>query len=145
DALADVVARTPGVEINTDDRNVVEFGLARSMGRLGSALVVDLRTFSAKQGFLTPPIDDPAAVSRAAADTAWLNFNGWDQGAAQSVADAGDDERLRREALRRYYEAGDPAGARDSWRRQTGQPRDPDELAMVADVEAAAGSESAEA
>ena len=33
DKLARALASAPGVQINTDDRNIVEFGFARSLGR----------------------------------------------------------------------------------------------------------------
>jgi spermidine synthase len=141
--LGAAIALSPGVDTNTDDRNIVEFGLARSVGRLGSALVVDIRRFATASGFLRPPLEEQGLVSWLASDTEWLNFNGWDEGAAAVVPDVDPGERLRRDALRRYYESGDTPGARDAWRRQTSPPRDLNELAMVADVEADAGSDAA--
>ena len=50
---------------------------------------------------------------------------------------------MRQAALQRYYVDNDAAGARDLWRRQTDPPRDPLELAMAADLEAEAGSDTA--
>ncbi len=143
DALAAAIARMPGVDTNTDDRNVVEFGLARSVGHLGSRLVVDLRSFATASGFHRPPLEDDGTVSWEASDTAWLAFNGSDEGAAGIVPRAAPPEEFRRDALRRYYEAGDIVGARDAWRRQIGDPADLNELALAADVEADAGSDAA--
>ncbi|HYM25922.1 MAG TPA: fused MFS/spermidine synthase [Vicinamibacterales bacterium] len=144
DRLGAAVGLSPGVEINTDDRNVVEFGLARSVGQLGSYLVVDIRRFATANGFHRPPLDDAGSVSWEQADTAWLNFNGWSEGAATIVPAASADEQLRRDALRRYYDLADIAGARELWKRQNGRPRDLNELAMAADIEADTGSDAAQ-
>src|SRR6185295_739694 len=50
DAVARAFAAAPRVAINTDDRNVVEFGLARSVGRAASNLVGDLRQLARSMG-----------------------------------------------------------------------------------------------
>src|SRR2546421_13128056 len=50
------------------------------------------------------------------------------------------EEQQRRRALQRYYGAGDNAGARELWRRQTEPPRDLAELALAAAVETDARS-----
>jgi len=143
DALGAAVARMPDIDRNSDDRNVVEFGLARSVGRPGSALVVEIRRFATVSGFQRPPIDDVGLLSWEASDTTWLGFNGWDDGAGESVLRAHFDEQVRRDTLRRYFEAGDVAGALESWRHQSGGPTDLNELAMAADIGAEAGSETA--
>ena len=52
-------------------------------------------------------------------------------------------EQARQAALRAYFAGGDPAAAREIWRQQTDPPRDPSELAMAADLEAEAGSDTA--
>ena len=64
---------------------------------------------------------------------------------ATRAFDASDPpaERARRTALERYFEAGDLKAAREIWLGQTEPPRDPWELAMAADLEAEAGSETA--
>jgi len=141
DMVARALAAAPRVEINTDDRNVVEFGLARSVGRPASNLVGDLRQLARSMGAARPPFDSSAGIDWPVVDTAWKQIGGW-----ESRADEAADppaERRRRMALERYFEAGDLAGARELWRDQPGPPRDPLELAMAADLEAEAGSESA--
>src|SRR5207237_8840860 len=89
-----------------------------------------------------PPLDTDAAISWAAVDTAWANFSGWST-APEATRDLPPVEQARQAALRRYFAAGDAAGAREAWRSQTDPPRDPSELAMAADIEADAGSDAA--
>ena len=67
-----------GVEINTDDRNVVEFGLARSVGRSGSVLVAEIRELARAIGASRPPLDSDAGIEWPAVQTAWANFVEWD-------------------------------------------------------------------
>ena len=142
DAVARALAAAPRVEINTDDRNVVEFGLARSVGRPASNLVADVRQLARSLGASRPALDSDAGIDWPAVDTAWLNFLGWSvrSDPAQALP---ADEQLRQAALRRYFQAEDPAGAREIWRQVSGPPRDPWELAMAADLEAEAGSNTA--
>ena len=47
DSLARAIAAAPDVVVNTDDRNVVEFGLARSVGDTASSLTTELRQLAA--------------------------------------------------------------------------------------------------
>jgi spermidine synthase len=142
DHLTRALAVMPGVDINTDDRNVVEFGLARSVGRPSSILVTELRVAARAMGAARPPLDGDASVSWPAVTTAWANFAGWNL-PADMLRDLPPAEQTRQAALRRYFEGEDPAGARELWQRQTEPPRDPSELAMAADVEAEAGAETA--
>jgi spermidine synthase len=141
DALTRAFAATPRVEINTDDRNVVEFGLARSVGRPASNLVADLRQLARSIGASRPPLTGEEGIAWPAVDTASSNFVGWNV-----RTDAGglpQAEQQRQIALRRYFQGEDPAGAREIWRRQTEPPRDPWELAMAADLAAEEGSDTA--
>jgi spermidine synthase len=141
DAVARAFAAEPRVAINTDDRNIVEFGLARSVGRPASNLVGDLRQLARWLGAAPPPLDSDAGISWPAVDSASTQVGGWAISAdAVPVAPA---ERLRRAALQRYFDAGDLAGAREIWRGLGEPARDPSELAMAADLEADAGLEIA--
>jgi hypothetical protein len=141
DAVARAFAGRPLAEINTDDRNIVEFGLARSVGR-GGSLVSDIRDLARTMGASHPPLDTDAGIRWPAVDTAWANFVGWDI-SLEGMRTLPPVEQQRQEALRRYYQSGDIAGARNLWRQQSEPPRDPSELAMAADLEAEAGSDTA--
>ncbi len=143
DRFARDVAASPAVEVNTDDRNIVEFGLARSVGRSGGILVTAIRRGARHGDAWRPPLDDDRDVQWPMVDTAWLNFNGWSADILAGVGPATVDEQRRRTALERYYAGGETAGVRELWRQQTDPPRDPSELALAADVEAGAGSDAA--
>jgi spermidine synthase len=142
DAVARAFAAAPRVEINTDDRNVVEFGLARSVGRSGGVLVAEIGGLARAMGASRPPLDSDAGIAWPAVQTAWANFVEWD---AQTggLRPESPEEGPRQEALRRYYQTGDVTAARESWGRVSEPPRDPSELAMAADLEAEVGSEAA--
>ncbi|MCU1382227.1 MAG: hypothetical protein JWL71_924 [Acidobacteria bacterium] len=142
DDFARAMAGSGGADINTDDRNVVEFGLARSVGRSASGLVADVRNLARATNAWRPPLDSDAGIAWPAVDTAWRNFVGWDlfSSIARTLP---QEERLRQAAMQRYYVDNDAAAARDIWRRQTEGARDPVELAMAADLEAEAGSDTA--
>jgi spermidine synthase len=141
DAVARALAAMPRVEINTDDRNVVEFGLARSVGS-GRSLVAQIRELARTIDASRPLLDSDAGIDWPATQTAWANFNEWDA-QTRGLQPASPEEGLRQDALRRYYQAGDLPGARDIWRKAAVQPRDPWELAMAADLEADAGADAA--
>ena len=142
DAFARAMAGAPHAGVNTDDRNIVEFGLARSVGRSVPSVVADVRNLARAMNASRPPLDSDAGITWPAIDTAWGDFVGWDLPAAPAPALAAD-EQLRQQALRRYYVDNDAAGARGIWRQVTEPARDPAELAMAADLEAEAGSETA--
>jgi spermidine synthase len=142
DQVARTFAAAPRAEINTDDRNLVEFGLARSVGRPASLLVTELRLAARALNAGRPALDSDAGISWPAADTAWANFTGWNL-PPEVTRNLPSSEQLRLAALQRYFEANDAAGARAVWQQQTEPPRDPNELAMAADLEAEAGSDTA--
>jgi hypothetical protein len=101
DAVARVFAAAPGVEINTDDRNIVEFGLARSVGRSAPGLVAEVRDLARATNAWRPPLGSDAGISWPAVDTAWANFVEWDAKSGGLRPDT-PEEGQRQEALRRY-------------------------------------------
>ena len=142
DAMARVFAGMPRVEINTDDRNIVEFGMARSLGRSGSSLPAEIRELAHAMGASHPPLDGDTEIKWPVVETAATTF------VRASVSPAlmhgvPPAEQQRQAALRRYYQDNDSPGAREIWRQQTEPARDPLELAMAADLEAETGSDTA--
>jgi len=139
DAVARAFAAMPRVEINTDDRNLVEFGLARSVGRAVPMLIADLRSLAESLG--AARLDNHSGIDWSVAETAWANFVEW---GPQTTArrPRSPQEAQRQDALRRYYQGDDLGRVREIWTRIGAQPRDPSELAMAADLEADAGSEA---
>ena len=142
DGMARVFASMPGVEINTDDRNIVEFGMARSLGRSGSSLPAEIRELAHAIGASHPSLDSDAGISWPAVETAATNFVSASASPAL-MRGVPPEEQQRQAALRLYYEDNDAAGAREIWRQQTERARDPSELAMAADLEAETGSDTA--
>ena len=142
DLVARALASAPRVEINTDDRNIVEFGLARSVGRTGSSLLVELRELAYGMGASRPPLDSDTGINWRTVGTAATLFVR--PGASPAMLrDVPVDEQRRQAALRRFYQEGDTAGARQLWRQQTDPPRNAIELAMAAEILADEGSEAA--
>ena len=129
------------MEINTDDRNVVEFGLARSVGR-SSVAIPGVRALARSLGADRGPVDG-AAVFWPGVDTAWTSFNASVGGFGNPSPETTPEERARQVALGLYFERQDMAGARESWTSQSAPARDITQLGMAADLEADAGSEAA--
>jgi len=141
DRLTRALAGTAGTEINTDDRNVVEFGFARSVGR-GGNVIAQVRELARRTGSARPPLDDGRA-NWDAVDTAWIGFQASEGFSYEVAVQGAPDERARQTALLQYYQHNDAAAARRSWPATARTPLDPTELAMLADVEALAGSDAA--
>ncbi len=141
DAVALALATAPHVEVNTDDRNIVEFGMARSVGRTGSSLVAEMREFSHSMNAAHMPFDTDAGIRWDVVETAASAFVR--MGSPRILQGISPLERQRQMAIRRFYGDKDTAGARELWRQQTEPPRDPTELAMAAEILADEGSDAA--
>ena len=136
DPLTRAIAAAPGVELNTDDRNVVEFGLARSVGLNAPSLTNGLRQLAAGLHADRPPLDDPSRVNWAAVDTSWIGYQVSEADVTNTMAAVRDEpaERPRRQALVSYYQSQNPAAAGQVLAEQPIAPRDPTELVMLADL-----------
>jgi spermidine synthase len=142
DSFARAIADIPGTDINTDDRNVIEFGLARTVGRQLFP-VSDLRDASRAKDASRPPLEDEGAVDWPEVDTAYVSYNA-SQGTAADMRYVGPpSEQARQEALVQYYQHDNPAAAIEVWQQQPEPPRDPTELAMIADIGASSGDAKA--
>ena len=140
--LAQAVTTIPGVERNEDDRNVVEFGFARTVGRTGTPMIQEIRGLAQQLGSGVPVVDgrplDPSVLH-----TALLSFYAASGYAANLNPEGSDKERARQLAIQAFYTRSDAAAVRANWQSQTDGPRDPVELAMLALLEASAGSDAA--
>ena len=134
--LTRAIAAAPDVEINTDDRNVVEFGLARSVGLNAPGLISAIRQLAAALRADRPQLDDPARVNWAAVDTAWVGYQVSESSMLNTLAVVREDdaERARRTALVSYYQSRNSVAAREALGGQPSVARDPNELAMLADL-----------
>jgi spermidine synthase len=141
DRLARAIASTPGVQINTDDRNIVEFGFARSLGR-DYQMVPQIRALAQLVGASRPPVD-AAAVDWAAVDMAWVSQIAAEGGAVQINPQTTASHRTRQRALIHYYREDNLEAARAAWAQQDAAPADQNEIAMVAEIQATAGAPEA--
>jgi spermidine synthase len=141
DKLARAIASAPGVQINTDDRNVVEFGFARSLGR-DYQMVSQIRALAHAVGATRPPID-AAGIDWAAVDTSWVSQIAAEGGVIQISPQASPADRARQLALIHYYREDNLEAARAMWAQQSGAPADQNEIAMVADIQATAAAPEA--
>jgi spermidine synthase len=141
--VARAISSTRGAEINTDDRNIVEFGLARAVGKGDSGHVPALRALAAQLGGARALLSDPQAVTWETVDTAWVGFNASDGWYFQPPGGS-DAEVARRNAMRIYYGKNDTAAAISLWPADAA-PRDLVELAMLADLRAETAAPDAEA
>lgn len=142
DAVARALATAPHVVVNTDDRNIVEFGMARSVVRSGPSVLTEMRELAHSMHANRPPLDSDAGIRWDAVETAATIFGG---ASASPVLLRGvpPEEQQRQAALLRFYQDKDTPGARELWRQQTEPPRDPTELAMAAEIVAEEGSDAA--
>ena len=144
DPLTRAIAAAPDVELNTDDRNVVEFGLARAVGLSAPSLTSAIRQLAAEVHADRPPMDNPAEVNWAAVDTAWVGYQAYENNLVNVDAVVRPDraEQARRQALVSYYQNRNAAAARQALEGQPSTaPRDPNELAMWADLAARDGAD----
>src|SRR5581483_2524217 len=142
DGLARLVGGGRGVQINTDDRNVVEFGMARSVGQITLTLVAELRALARRSGSARPAFTGGgAAVAWDEIETARVSYYASQAWFSDAVVAGPPKERARQQALLRYYDANDVAGARQLWASQDEGPRDPTEIAMLAALDAESASD----
>jgi len=140
--LARTIASTPGAEINTDDRNLVEFGLARAVGKGDGGHVPALRRLARQLGGAHGLVNDPQNVAWEMVDTAWVAYNASD-GWSLEAPTSNEAEAARRAALHAYYGKNDLAAASRLWPADAA-PRDLVELAMLADLRAEVAAPDAE-
>ncbi len=140
--FARLVATMPGVDINTDDRNIIEFSVARSVGR-NLVLIPDIDEAARASGVSRPAVDDEAAVRWAEVDTAAISHGVTLSDFHEPRMNGSAADRARRGALVAYYQRGDLAAARQLWGSQADEPRDLNELVMLADLAVSAGDAAA--
>jgi spermidine synthase len=133
-----------GIEVNTDDRNLVEFGYGRAVGTTHTAVVSELRDLAALFGAHRPTMADAESVDWEAVDTSWVSFLGSEPSLAEIRVDDAPLDRARRVALVQFYRNRNVPAARAAWADARDEPRDRNELAMAAALDADAGLESAE-
>ncbi|HWP65000.1 MAG TPA: fused MFS/spermidine synthase, partial [Candidatus Limnocylindria bacterium] len=139
-ALARDVARA-SAGINTDDRTLIEFDFARSVGRSAGFAVDALRALAAARGAHRPELVDGSVDWERVEDQRLAMLAA--EGVVPQVRPDYDEARRARVTALAAFVAGDLAGARAAWLRQPKEPEGPAELALVASALAEAGDERA--
>jgi spermidine synthase len=142
DRVARSIAAAP-IDLNTDDRNLVEFGYGRAIGVTHGSVMSDLRDLAKAQGADRPSFADAGTIDWSAVDTAWVSFLGSEPSVTTMRQASTKSDRARQTALFQFYKDRNLPAARATWADVDGEPRDRNELAMVAHLEADAGSEGA--
>jgi hypothetical protein len=109
-------------------------------------MVAEVRKTARAEGASRPPLaDDGVSIRWPEVDTAWVGYNA-SHGSFNDVRFEGPPaEQARQAAAMQYFANNSVENARLSWLQQQppGPPRDPTEMAMLADIAAAAASDAA--
>ena len=139
---AAAIADGEGGAINTDDRNRVEFGFARSLGGNTDFTVNDVRAMARSRNDGTPRTRG-GDVDWRRADEHVITLLA-DEGLVISRPDAGQGAAIaHRIAALNAFSKADSARVLAEWRAQSEEPAGPTELAVVATALADAGNEAA--
>jgi spermidine synthase/MFS family permease len=139
-SLSRALSADRGIPRNSDDRNVVEFAFARSLGRDSYFDVNEMRRVARARHEDTPPI---------AGDVDWLLVNRWRVSAATATAakpvvrtDLSVDE-LRMTMAQRSFLEGRPEAVLSNWRLQPWQPVGSVEEVVLGEALAQGGDDQA--
>jgi spermidine synthase len=140
-AFARSFTQGPDVQLNTDDRTVIEFDFARSVNLATGFSVPHLRRTARSVGQHLPGCVNGSVDWDRAEEEAAL-FQVFEGNAPLPSVARSPEQQQRALALRKYAE-GDYASALAAWRAQPKEPQGPVELAVVADAMASQGEETA--
>ena len=134
------IAKSQVAAINTDDRNLLEFALARTLGDPAGFDSRELLEMSRARFQDRPRVT--GGVDWAAMERQRVSMHTMDQAAFRQRPDATAEERLRATA-HANYSAGDLKSTLNTWNSLQGQPVDLFEITMLAEAYADAGDEAA--
>ena len=127
--------------LNTDDRTVIEFTLARSVSLLSGFRLEDIRS-SAHAAQVDRPRIYNGEVDWSRVDEARLSLYGF-RNSAEKVQLGLTPQQQSRAAAFNSYTKNDLPGALSNWRAQPDEPKNLTELVMVAECLAEAGDHAA--
>jgi len=130
-----------GIQLNTDDRTLIEFGFARAANMPTRFSMNELREAARSMGLHRPKCSN-GVIDWDRVDEQLAENQIFD-GSANSLRPGLANDQLQRLLAVRKYMEGDLAGAWAAWRTQSRQPQGPIELTVVANAMAAAGDEEA--
>jgi predicted membrane-bound spermidine synthase len=141
DGLARAIAAREGTLVNTDDRNTIEFGFARTVGTgVASFNVFDVRETARARG------EERPAITGGALDWERVDDGVTEYYLAESmsgVAGPMTEARAHRIAALRAFDAGDAPRVLHEWASQLRPPTGPTEIAVVGASMADVGDERA--
>jgi spermidine synthase len=129
--------------INTDDRNTVEFGFARSVGVTTGTMPFELRRLGGLLRASRMPLTDDAGVNWDAVETARVAYNAIQGYFDDLPSNPPPNEQARQTAYLHYFQMNSADAARASWQRQSESARDLLDARVLASIEADSGSEAA--
>jgi spermidine synthase len=135
--LPAALSRTGPQELNTDDRTLIEYQFARSVGRSDLHAGNDLRAFAVTKGYGQPPVGGAALDGLRVAELNTVRAAA-DGRTASPSGGARDPALVQRLLARRAYTSGDLRAALTYWNAQSEGPQGPMDLTMLAEVYAAA-------
>ena len=137
---AQIAAASAG-ELNTDDRTVLEFEFARTVGRGEIFSLNELRQRLAARGLHRPRVQDVALDWSRVEELRSVRAAA--EGTATGVLASGDPALRQRLQARDAYIKEDLATARARWMAQSEEPKGPMDLAIVGEILADAGDSRA--
>jgi len=139
DSLTRALARE-WTAINTDDRNYVEFGFARSLATSTRFSPTEVWKLARSRRQNRPALGD-ASFNWALVDE--MRLASFPEESEPSLLESKDPEMMIRAAARVSYKTGDLPSTLSHWRRQNRGPSDMRDLEMLAEVLADAGDAQA--
>jgi spermidine synthase len=140
-SLTHAIAQQVGPNINTDDRNLVEFAFARSVGSRRNFDESDLWNTAIARGEDRPEVRGGAVDWERVADARISMYA--PEGHNAPIRNHATADRYQRAVALAEYTGGRLGSALDAWRRQPREPADPVELALLAECVADTGDEAA--
>lgn len=133
------LALAEGARANTDDRAVLEYGFARTLGNSTLFQVNELRAFAKRRGDDLPPI--AGAIDRGSVEDQRLALISSEAAYPADPAALTPDQQTRARAFQAFL-GGDFEGVLRGWVMQQKRPKEPTELLTFAEALAARGDES---
>jgi spermidine synthase len=140
--LSRQLATVPGTPLNTDDRNFLEFGFARTLGREGLLDVASVREAASAAKADLPALREGTIDLVRVEDERLGMWSGSGEVPPRVTLPLAD--LVRRAAAHGFWSQRQRPAALDAWRGQDHPPQGPNEIALVAEVTADAGDAAAE-
>jgi spermidine synthase len=133
--------RASGAPLNTDDRNTLEFGFARTLGVAGLLDIPSVREAALEAGASLPPVRGDEYDALRVQDERLSLYSAEAEAPPRPSFQA--EGLLRRADAHNLWTQRSRRAALEAWRGQDKEPEGPNELSLVAEVTAEAGEDKA--